>query len=200
GNSSNTIYHKITVLRNICKHYLAINPIPSQQELGITYHFGGKIIILDNMQVLDIKHATISYLQRLQRYFGLKMMETVKVEPYMFDKEGLWLARAAAYNNKNRFIPYWCEEQKKLVSELLLDTSMTSSDSALLVMQYKAILNQADIIDNEYYRYQYIYHRYQHLLKIGQVDYYTMLKQLRSETGYRENRQIKAILKCLNAS
>ncbi|MFN7098613.1 MAG: hypothetical protein ACK4PR_13825 [Gammaproteobacteria bacterium] len=200
GNSSNTIYHKITVLRNICKHYLADNPIPSQQELGLTYYFGGKTIILDNMAVLEIKHPTIGYLHRLQRYFGLKMIETIKVEPYMFDKEGLWLTRAAAYNNKNRLIPYWCEEQKRLVGELLLDTSMRSSDSALLVMQYKAILKQTGIIDNEYYRYQYIYYRYQHLLTTEQTDYYTILKQLRSDTGYRENRQIKAILKCLNAS
>lgn len=199
-NNGNTIYHKVTILRSVCKHYLPANPIPSNQELDITYRLADKVIILDNTPLLDIKSLALSYLYRLQRYFGLKIIEALKIEPYMFDKEGLWLARSVAYNNKNRFIPYWCEEQKQLTNELLLDTNISAVDRALLAMQYKAILQQSGIEDKEYYRYQYISHRYQNLRIDDKMDYHLILKQLRSEAGYRENRQLKAILKCLNAS
>lgn len=135
GNSGNTIYLKITILRNVCKHYFISNPIPSNQELDIAYYLRNKTIELDNTPMLDSNNSIVNYLYRLQRYFGLKMLESVKIESYMFDKDRLCVAHAAAYNNKNRFIPYWCEEQKPLVSELLIDTSITKINNKICIEQ-----------------------------------------------------------------
>lgn len=197
GNSVDTICHKISILRNVCKQYLITNPIPINRELGIADITIKKVVSFNPATAPVITDPTIEHLYRLQRYFGLKLSEALKMESYMFDESGLRMARAVAYNKKNRFIPYWCEEQKQFYRDSLQDLKFTKNHKKLLSLQHKAILQQANIVDKEYYRYQYIYHRYQHLLG-HDSNLHNVLKQLRSETGYKENRQIKAILKYQN--
>lgn len=199
-NDNNTIYRKVNILRNICMCHLEFNSFPTNLELGIKHINKSQNLRIVNNKSPDINNVAIDTIYRLQRNFGLKLTEALKIEPYMFDQQGLWLARIAAYNNKNRFIPYWHEEQRLFIDSFLSKANLLIDDKILISMQYKLFLKQMGILNKEYYRYQYIKHRYQDLLINDDLNHQNILKRLRGELGYCENKQIKAILTCLNDS
>jgi site-specific recombinase XerC len=124
GLSAGTLKNRMSNIRFAWGSLNKIEKLPSNDELGIarrtyTPKFNRAPINPDFTEVTN-SYARVSL--ELQRVFGLRREESLKIKPYIADKgDTLQLLPSWCKGNRGRFIPirteeqrHWLEEAKKL--------------------------------------------------------------------------------------
>lgn len=120
GLSTATIKNRTACLRNLCDKLNKKNIIPSNDELRIgkrTYKpKENKAIFNPDFSKITNKYILISL--QLQRVFGLRREESLKIKPMMADKgDKLELLPTWCKGGKGRTIPIRTEEQRHWLNE-----------------------------------------------------------------------------------
>lgn len=200
GNQPKTIINKLSTFRQLIERYVGLGYFPSNAVWGLDKITKNTLPLAQPLVVtLDsITDRVVYPLCALQRYFGLKKQEAIRVESFMLTADTICLSRSAAYNSKNRVIPIETLEQKNLFTQLQSEnfTRFVTPvyDVTRLSMLHKIQLSQAGIVHDDYFRQQYAVNRYQNLLQTQ--DKATTFRQLRSEMGYQRNDSLKEMLAC----
>jgi site-specific recombinase XerC len=127
GLSAGTLKNRMSNIRFSWESLNKIEKLPSNDELGIerrsyTPKFNRAPINPDFTEVTN-PYARISL--ELQRVFGLRREESIKIKPYIADKgDTLQLLPSWCKGNRGRFAPirteeqrHWLEEAKKLAQQ-----------------------------------------------------------------------------------
>ncbi|NNM59982.1 MAG: hypothetical protein HKM04_09240 [Legionellales bacterium] len=202
GNTSNTVCRKISILRSVIVAYVDSIPFPDNPTLGIQYEKAVIAVAKQGMNIQSIRDTDVQLVCRLQVCFGLKKQEAIRFEPFMLADTELRLSREAAYNSHNRTVPYWNEAQQALIHDLksLPITGFRASyggNLMLLSSLHTNAFKQQGVQQKEYFRHIYLHERYVSLSQSSaKTTQLAVLKQLREEMGYADNRKIKEILTC----
>lgn len=203
GAGTKTLHRKISILRTIVRQHCGDKIFPTNAELGIQYKLDKKRIVSKEMRLADIKDDLVRDICMLQYHFGLKKSEAIHFKNFSAG-DVLLIPRSIAYNSKERHIPILTEKQRQVLTHF--DTQHLNGfiadhlDVRLIALTHSSQLKLLDIRDGDYFRYEYIKNRYEALKTDNTLKQLERLRILRQELGYRENKQIKEILQCLNVS
>ncbi len=122
-----TIKNRLSALRNLCEMLNKANIVPSNQQLNLGQR---QYVPIKNRAILApdfsiISHPYIYISLQLQRVFGLRREESLKIKPHLADK-GNYLALLPSWckGGRGRLVPvrteeqrYWLDQAKQLISK-----------------------------------------------------------------------------------
>jgi site-specific recombinase XerC len=127
GLKISTIKNRMSVLRNVCEKINKRNLIPTNSQLNIgNRSYAPKINrAIFNPDFSKISNSYIQVSLELQRVFGLRREESLKIKPRMADKgEKLELLASWCKGGRGRAIPirteeqrYWLDQAKKIAGK-----------------------------------------------------------------------------------
>lgn len=122
-----TIKNRTSALRNICEKIGKTNIVPTNDNLNIGKRKYTPSVnrAIFNPDFSKISNEYIHISLQLQRVFGLRREESLKIKPHMADKSNqLELMPSWCKGGRGRFIPirtdeqrYWLEEAKRIVGD-----------------------------------------------------------------------------------
>lgn len=196
NHQTETIQRKISLLRKLMP---VKEQVPTNAELNIKYTYVKKYAVVSQIGLCDITSGSAKNICSLQYYFGLKKAEAIRFHLIPYQEANVLISRKIAYNSIDRIVPLVSAEQedflKQFAAKYPSGLLTNYQNERLLSALHGSELNRLEIHDGEYFRYLYVKNRFRQLEETG-VDHTKRLKQLRVELGYRENRQIREILKC----
>ena len=152
GLSNSTIKNRTAAIRNLCGKINKSNIVPSNKQMEIgNRRYTPKINrAIHNPDFAKISNTYIRISLELQRVFGLRREESIKIKPIIADKgEKLELLSSWCKGGRGRAIPiktdeqrYWLEEAKKLVRNY--DES--------LIPKHKTYIQQRCVYDKQVLR------------------------------------------------
>lgn len=201
GNCTKTILSKVSIIRQVCRAHCPDLTLPTNQALGLKLEQNKRTKIQHWITPEQVVVPAIRQLCTLQYHFGLTKQEALQVRSYMFQGTQLRLPRKITYNHYDRSVPIQSELQRHQQSIIAMNPVFiqrrSRNELQALSEQFRQQLEQIGIIDENYYRHYYIKSRYEFLQQIG-LKPRALFQQLREETGYRSNRPLMEILKCLS--
>lgn len=125
GLSNGTLKNRLSCIRHLAKLLNKPNIVPSNDNLGIEKR---KYIATENKAIFNpdfsvIKNPHVRVSLELQRVFGLRREEALKIKPFLADKENyLQLQSTWCKGGRPRIVPirtdeqrFWLEEAKRVV-------------------------------------------------------------------------------------
>lgn len=147
--SISTIKNRLSVLRFLCKKINKSNLIPSNAELGIgrrTY-VSVENRALHNPDFSKITNQYVYISLQLQRVFGLRREESLKIKPHMADKtDRLELYPSWCKGGRGRVIPILTEEQRYWLNQA---KNLAGKFGNSLIPQKKSYINQRQVYDKQ---------------------------------------------------
>lgn len=125
--SSSTIKNRTATLRYLCKHLNKHSIVPSNDQMKIAKRIyttrENRALHNPNLNTISNQYIRISL--ELQRVFGLRREEALKIKPHMADKgDKLELLSSWCKGGRSRDVPiiteeqrYWLEEAKKIAGK-----------------------------------------------------------------------------------
>lgn len=153
GLNNGTIKNRVAAIRHLARLINKVDMVPTNQALKIGAR---RYSSAENCAVhqADLSRLTDPYVRvsaELQRVFGLRREESLKIKPYMADKgDKLCLLGAWCKGNRSREIPIHTEEQRRWLEEA----------KALVKVQHSLIPQE-----KTYIQHRYVYEK--QLRKIG---------------------------------
>jgi len=209
GDRPKTIYNKVSDLRNVIQKKYNAMEFPSNVMLGIHCVQVPKLlpsIAYENIKLHSMDNAIkhLNVVCGLQYFFGLKKSEATQFRPYMLRPHCINVPRSISYNHIDRVIEVSTQKQTEFINtinkESLTYNTADQQYRKLLTLMHGHALKLIGVDEPEHYRYQYVLWRYNQLKESNSLDLMQCYQQLRQELGYRENRQIKELLICLENS
>jgi site-specific recombinase XerD len=126
GLAASTMKNRTSVLRYLCTHINKINILPKNDKLGIPkrVYIPTSNRALHNPDFSKISNQYVRISLELQRVFGLRREEALKIQPWVADKGNtLILSSSWCKGGRRRHIPiltteqrYWLDQAKQLVT------------------------------------------------------------------------------------
>jgi len=149
GLSNSTIKNRTAVLRNLCEKINKKNIVPSNDQMNIGKRSyspkSNRAIFNPDFSKISNRHVKISL--ELQRVFGLRREESLKIKPHMADKgDKLELLPTWCKGGRGRTIPirtdeqrYWLEQAKQLAGKF----------GSSLIPENKNYIQQRSVYDKQ---------------------------------------------------
>lgn len=144
GLSNGTLKNRTAALRYLAGRLNSANIVPSNTELGIAAreYVAKENKALDNPKLNQVIDPYILHSLELQRVFGLRREESLKIKPIMADKgDYLVLQPSWCKGGRGRIVPirteeqrYWLNEAKALVK--LADYSLIPPGKTYIQQRY----------------------------------------------------------------
>jgi site-specific recombinase XerC len=144
-----TIKNRMSVIRNLCEKINKRNIVPTNPRLSIGNRSyapkSNRAIYNSDLTKLTNSYVLISV--ELQRLFGLRREESIKIKPYMADKgKKLELLASWCKGGRSRAVPirtkeqrYWLEQAKKLAGKF----------NNSLIPEKKTYIQQRNVYDKQ---------------------------------------------------
>lgn len=152
GLSTATLKNRASALRFLCQRINKPNLMMSNDQLNLGKRHYKPIInrAIENPDFSKISNPHVRISLELQRVFGLRREESLKIKPFLADKgEQLQLMPTWCKGGRGRFIPiqteeqrHWLEEAKKLVGRY----------DASLIPEKKTYIQQRAVYEKQAYR------------------------------------------------
>lgn len=173
GLKNGTLKNRLSMVRHLASLMNRVNIVPSNQELNIGKRqykptFNRAIFDPDFSKVSD---PNIRVSLELQRVFGLRREESLKIKPHMADhNDELKLISSWCKGGRSRNVPvrteeqrYWLEEAKKIAGKF--GNSLIPSDTTYIRHRWKydKQVSAADLKNPHGLRHAYAQIRYKEL-------------------------------------
>lgn len=149
---NSTLKNRMSVLRFLCKHINKPTIIKSNEEMGIGKR---RYLPTENKAIHnpDFSRITNPYIYvslQLQRVFGLRREEAIKIKPHIADKnQYLELSSSWCKGGRSRSIPIRTEEQRYWLEQAKIQAGKFGNS---LIPEKKKYINQRDIYDKQVQR------------------------------------------------
>lgn len=179
GLSSGTIKNRNAALRWLCKKLNKRDLMPSNDAMGIERRVHvtniNKAIDLTDELLSKISNPRVLVQLQLQRHFGLRREEAIKIQPHFADRgDHIFLQASWCKGGRSRTVPisskearYWLDEAKKLAGTK--QASLIESDKTYKQAKeiYNKQLQRAGIHKAHGLRHQYAQEQYELLSSIS---------------------------------
>lgn len=168
-----TIKNRLAALRTLCKKINKKNLIPTNKQLkiGKRTYIPKRNRAINNPDFSKITNPYIRISLELQRVFGLRREESLKIKPYLADKgERLELMPTWCKNGRSRIVPiqnaeqrYWLEQAKSIAGRF--DRSLIPQGKQYIQQRhvYDKQVNRAGLRNLHGLRHAYAQKRYKEL-------------------------------------
>lgn len=173
GLSNSTLKNRTSILRHLCKIMNKSNIVPTNDKLGIEKrkYIPTKNRALNSPDFSKIKNKYIRISLELQRVFGLRREEALKIKPHLADKgDRLELLPSWCKGGRGRVIPirtdeqhYWLNEAKKLAGRFGCSLIPPGKKYILHRHIYDKQASRAGLKNLHGLRHAYAQHRYKEL-------------------------------------
>jgi site-specific recombinase XerD len=149
---NSTLKNRTSALRFLCKCINKPSIIKSNEEIGIGKR---KYLPTENKAIHnpDFSRITNSYVHislQLQRVFGLRREEAIKIKPHIADKNNqLELLSSWCKGGRGRMVPIRTEEQRYWLEQAKIQAGKFGNS---LIPEKKKYINQRDIYDKQVQR------------------------------------------------
>lgn len=152
GLATSTIKNRTSVLRYLCGRINKVNLIPDNNKLliGKRAYVPVRNRALHHPDFLKISNQHVRISLELQRVFGLRREEALKIKPWVADKENsLMLQDSWCKGGRGRHIPILTEEQRYWLDQA---KKLTSSKDFSLIPLKKTYIQQRCVYDKQVLR------------------------------------------------
>lgn len=168
-----TIKNRTAALRYLCEKINKINIVPSNDGLSIgkRQYKPTKNKAIHDPNFINISDSNTRISLELQRVFGLRREESIKIKPHLADKDTvLELQPSWCKGGRGRFIPietkeqrYWLEQAKLMAGEFGNSLIPSSKNYIQQLYVYEKQVSRAGLKNPHGLRHAYAQQRYETL-------------------------------------